>query len=229
VKLFGKNMSRPSRASFSPDGQWIVGRTEGGPAVWNVTTGARVTGTDSHPSLRYAAFLADGKRIALNADRLQIWDTASGTVSVVPGEHAGLGFAAVSPDRKQIAMYGPLHLWNVEAGAPAKVEAKLELMSFATFSPDGKHLVYNSTQAHVIDTTSGKTVRSIGQDQESLESAAYSPDARVKASPVSRAPLQCVLTAASEADRAWIEPRKRLERQAVRTYPDDAAVLPHQG
>src|SRR6185295_19396403 len=58
---------------------------------------------------------------------------------------------------------------------------------------------------------------------------AYSPDARVKASPVSRAPLQCVLTAASEADRAWIEPRKRLERQAVRTYPDDAAVLPHQG
>jgi WD40 repeat protein len=178
VKLFGKNMSRPSRASFSPDGQWIVGRTEGGPAVWNVTTGARVTGTDSHPSLRYAAFLADGKRIALNADRLQIWDTASGTVSVVPGEHAGLGFAAVSPDRKQIAMYGPLHLWNVEAGAPAKVEAKLELMSFATFSPDGKHLVYNSTQAHVIDTTSGKTVRSIGQDQESLESAAYSPDAR---------------------------------------------------
>ena len=178
VKLFGKQMHRPSRASFSPDGRWIVGRTDSGAAVWNLATGERVTGMDSHPSLRHAAFLADGKRIALNADTLQIWDTASGAVAVIPGDHAGLGFAAVSPDRKQIAMYGPLHLWNAGSGAPAKVEAQLELMSFAAFSPDGKHLVYNSTQAHVIDITSGKTVRSIERDGESIESAAYSPDAR---------------------------------------------------
>ena len=96
-------------------------------------------------NLRHAVFL-DDKRIAANSDRLHIWDTVSGTVTVIDGDHERMAFVAASPDRKQIALYGALHLWNaLDNAPPAPVDAELGLLSSAAFSPDGRRLAVTST------------------------------------------------------------------------------------
>src|SRR6185295_19998156 len=59
----------------------------------------------------------------------------------------------------------------------------------------------------------------------------YSRDKRVKTLPDLRS-ATTIRLARRASRRRWHAPRpprKGLERQAVRAYPDDAAVLPHQG
>lgn len=198
------HVARPSEAVFSPDGRRIVGRSAVGTAVWDLATGAQTASLPMSGQVKSAVFL-DEKRVATHSGALHIWDTASGTTSVIGGNNAALNFVAASPDRRRIALYGALHLWNAEHdSAPAPVDARLGLMSSATFSPDGQQLAVTSTAGlHLIDAVSRKEIKALEASDPTLESAAYSRDGRTLFVGSRRGMLQALDTVTLNAQSAW--------------------------
>jgi WD40 repeat protein len=217
------HIERPSEAVFSPDSRRIVGRGPRGTTVWEVATGAQVAILPAQ-GLRHAVFL-DGSRVAAHTGQLHIWDTASGAVTVIDGDHERLAFVAASADRKQIALYGALHLWNAQDNAaPVLVDADLGLMSSAAFSPDGQRLAVTSTAGlHLIDPVNRKQIAALDERNPTLESAAYSRGGRTLFVGSRKGELRALDSVTLKTQYTW--PLGDAAIIDLSVSPDDARLL----
>jgi WD40 repeat protein len=171
------HVAHPSEAVFSPDSRRIVGRGAGGTTVWELASGTPSATLPAPTPARHPIFL-DERRVATHTGQIAIWDTVSGAVTPVAGDHDGLAIVGASADRRQIALYRALHLWNAGGGAtPARVEVELPSLIGAAFSPDGLRLALTSEAGlHLIDAAIRKQ---IGFERDArLKSVTYSRDGR---------------------------------------------------
>ena len=135
-------------AQFSPDGRWILTRSENNVALWNVATGQHVFTVQHDQEIKSAAFSPDGKWfVTASADGIaQIWETISGQKYGEPLKHHGsVNYAVFSNDGKLVATASQektAQIWDV---ASTKLIAKTGEhdgpVQLVRFTPDGKSLI----------------------------------------------------------------------------------------
>jgi WD40 repeat protein len=141
-------------AAFSPDGKWVITRTELSDKVriWDSTTGRQIRVMDQLDGCKSASFSRDGKQI-LTADRggVRIWNAATGVLIRTIGSR--------------------------DKDGPHAVES-------ARFSPDGRRIVTGSRSsaldraARIWDATSGELIRTLKGHTGEVRSASFSGDGR---------------------------------------------------
>jgi TolB protein len=143
---------------FSPDGQWVIHRSNRGGAsnLWwqplngkspvQLTTG---TGPDTYPSVA-----RDGKIAFLNSrsrNTLLTLSFTSSTSTTLLTDSSRLWAPALSPDGKRIAYSrdepdGSWHLWIIpaEGGAARQLTSGKEPEVYPRFTPDGASILFNT-------------------------------------------------------------------------------------
>jgi WD40 repeat protein len=179
--------------AFSPDG-----KTLGGPAeLWDVATGrqrAALPGAklfykwpEDH---RLVGLCPDGKTLVrqaatfTDAAAIEVWDLESRKERLripVPG----LGYAALSPDGKQVATASgeQVTLWDTATGKQQALISQKGAVRALAFSPDGK-LLACGTDHRTVAVWSLETRQKLVQDAhlDRVWALAFSPDSKTLAS-----------------------------------------------
>ncbi|MCA9062889.1 MAG: protein kinase, partial [Planctomycetaceae bacterium] len=184
--------SRVNNLQFSPDSRLLVtssgDRTVG---IWSVETRelvASVTGGMSY--FRDVAFSPDSRFVAgLNAEKVWIWDAATGKEDRSLKPRTFYSSLAFSPDGRFIALGAAdsaVHLWNVESGEDMiQLTGHSDVVMCVAFSPDGSRLVSGSQDGtlRIWDVTQyDRTLPLRGHLLEGISEIAVSPDSQFVAS-----------------------------------------------
>lgn len=139
-----------NQATFSPDGQYIVGGIGNEPLarMWDAKTGNLVREFKGHSGwVAGVAFSADGKYLATasNDNTARLWDVQTGQELRQFTGHIEAVFAvAFSPDGKTLltaSLDGTARLWDVQTGQELRrMAGHAAGVEYAVFSPDGKFI-----------------------------------------------------------------------------------------
>jgi WD40 repeat protein len=142
-----------SRASFSPDGRWVVTASQDTSArVWEVDTGEELAVLRGHDDWVWrASFSPDGRRVvtASKDGTARLWSAGDGRELAVLAHEAdegkGVWTAAFSGDGTRIVTAGDdgtARLWDGRTGVPVRVLAGHRSgVRDAAFTPDGRRVI----------------------------------------------------------------------------------------
>ncbi len=166
---------------FSPDGKHLITtHANGHVKVWNTSSWAvedDLALTDTE--VRAAAFSPDGKTVMIGDTYggLHQWSfAAKAEIKSMPGPNYGGAITglAFSPDGKKLVTThqgksgNVVMIWDTQ-GWVAQIEAGF---SSAAFSKDGKLLALGGSQIKLVDSSTGKDIRSIELPQMTMGEAA---------------------------------------------------------
>jgi WD40 repeat protein len=154
---------RPECVVLSSDGRTAAAGVGAEVAVWDTATGKERFQFPAEGGIRCLACSADGKALAVAANRLTLWDLTSGQARWRrPGEFSHL---ALSPDGKVVAAANreAVVLWSAATGEHLRRwAAPPEGLAALAFSPGGKRLlaVEGGAKAttRIWDADSGKEI-----------------------------------------------------------------------
>lgn len=172
--------------AFSPDSKYVVTASADYTArVWEVATGKTLMTLKGHTgSVRSAAFSPDGKYIlTVGADRVRVWDAATGTDMFGIGDELAINGATFSPEGDSYVTAGAngeAILWQPRRQTTMALRGHTAAVFTAAFSPDGKYIVTASADhtARVWDATTGQMLKTFEGHTDSVQSAAFSPDGK---------------------------------------------------
>jgi RNA polymerase sigma factor (sigma-70 family) len=177
VKVVIAGLARPQRhdLTFSSDGKTIA-LSMGNATVrqFETASGKEINATDGHLSSLIAVG-SDGQRVvSVSRESVRVWNPKGGAMrhwSISPLAMA----AGIALDARKVAtssINGLVQIWDTDLGKVAReIETKRADVVALTFSPDGKFLATKAqlnAAVNLWDATTGKHVRTIGQDGESL-------------------------------------------------------------
>jgi WD40 repeat protein/tetratricopeptide (TPR) repeat protein len=185
------NHANMIRASFSPDGRWVLSWPSAGgdtARVWNAATGAPRCDPMRHPAaVSFAEFSRDSTRVATGCydHAVRVWDAATGRLLLPPLWHmAPVGAIEFSPDDRYVltaSVDQTVRLWDLAGASPAGPRLVGELFH-ARFSPDGRWLVTTGTGglARVWDARTGSPAGPpLASTSTQLSAGEFSPDGRL--------------------------------------------------
>jgi len=186
--------------AYSPDGQLLVGGTEGprpNVRVWRLSDGARLPDIDGvGDGTFHVAFSPDGKVLATAGgyriqgalsglpEIVKLWNVADGsplrTIWATCGHYAST--AAFSHDGALLVtagFEGPVEVWRVGDGSPVASISYPSGATSAAFSPDDTKVVVAGvdSQATVWDLATGTQAMALPATSGAFTDAAFSPDA----------------------------------------------------
>lgn len=135
--------------AWSPDSKYLVsGGADNAVRIWNLETGKHKTDRVDGP-VYSVAWSPDGNHIAAGvANKVLIWDTASGARQQTLTGHAGdIVSIAYSPNSSRIMTVGgaitsAVRIWDAQTGQVQRVFGYSKgILNTAAWSPDGKHIV----------------------------------------------------------------------------------------
>ena len=178
--------------AFSPDGQRLaVGCASGVVKVFDARTGRELLTLDGHQNPVYGlAFSRDGRRLYTGSqERVVLWDCATGRI-LRSFPIQGDAVVAFSPDRSRCA--SGHQIYDTVTGRVV-VTTQVWLGRSIAFSPDGRRVaVPVSTDAVVLDATTGRKILTLRGHTSWVWAVAYSPHGR------------CLLTAGGDTTaRIW--------------------------
>ncbi|HEX6401095.1 MAG TPA: WD40 repeat domain-containing protein, partial [Actinomycetota bacterium] len=163
-----------SGVMFSPDGERLAGRTDGGAAVWDAWTGLPLLTVSGHSGdVIGVAFSRDGTRLATGSKdgTARVWDAASGRELVRLSGHGGL-VALVDFDPSGTRLLtgggdGTARVWDVSPTAGAEVWAEMVASGWGAtsieYSEDGARLAMaGGGGGWVLDPATGDRLTPIG-------------------------------------------------------------------
>ncbi len=189
--LFGGKRSSRSRASFSPDGKYVViaGADTANLLIWDVEKDRLKTVLKGHESeVLGAGFSPDGsKLVSYSADTAaRVWDVESGKqLAYLSGHQDTVLWAEFSPDGKWIATSSgdqTARVWDAASGIGISVmKGHSEKVYQVRFSPDGLRVVTASEDGTVClwDAASLSQMSQVLEGHHShVVSISFSPDGR---------------------------------------------------
>lgn len=180
----------------SPDGAYAAsGSDDRRVHLWEVRTGREVHTLFGHRGyVGSLAFSPDGKRLASGgADQtVRLWDTAMGKqLRCWKGHEGAVGLVAFHRDGKTLVSAGrdAIRRWDVETGKPLGSSplpaGNIRILDLAPdgglLATAGPYVEEEPTDLALIDTATGKTVRSFGKEDGPGFSARFAPDGRTLA------------------------------------------------
>ncbi len=176
---------------FTPDStRLIAAGTEGRWWAWDVVSGAECPrGDGAPPTLRYAAFNADGSRIAtVEGNRIRTWDWPTGAVPLDPTCLAGsevFGLCFRPGPSKELLTYGKetgleskVECWDPNGKSLRNYRGHIRTVTNAAFRSDGRRLATASADFHVRIWDADKGEASLKDliHPGYVSAVAYSPD-----------------------------------------------------
>lgn len=177
-----------SKATFSPDGKYLLTASEGTSDLWDSQAQRKIREFSGHPgAVGGVAFSPDGKFAATTSEldkNASLWDLYTGKeIRTFSGHTAAVEGVDFSPDGKQLVTASQdktLRLWDIASGK----ELRQFLGHTATvrnvrFSPDGKLIASggDDNTAHLWEATTGKQVREF-TTQGKVNSLEFFPDGK---------------------------------------------------
>jgi WD40 repeat protein/serine/threonine protein kinase len=181
--------------TFSPDGRWLAGASEGGTVrIWDAETGRLIQDLPGHEGrVGCVAFSRDGKLLASGSwlGGVRMWDARTGRcLSVLRKKQREDPIPAVafSPDGQRLAAGHVeffIQVWDTTTGKPLFIlpQRSSEVQGLA-FSQDGDRLFSASEDRTVRlwDLTTQREVLRLRGHTASCQGVALSPDGRMLAS-----------------------------------------------
>lgn len=170
---------------------------DGSAMVWEVSTGKIIfsTGQTNFP-IEDVKFTADGKHVVTGgySDTVTVWNLetkkAAATFAVNPDRGLGNGvtlnfspdgkWLAIGEDNKKVSLV-EVSTWEVKLSLTLKEGYCGGCAAFTAFSPDSKYLLKVSGHSPIeeYEISSGKLIRSIGEDFDEVTGIAYAGDSIV--------------------------------------------------
>jgi WD40 repeat protein/serine/threonine protein kinase len=169
-----------SALSFSPDGRYLLARSNAEATVVDLTTLDTPQGWQSE-QIELGTLGSDDKMRITTATRV---DYRSAKNVHLTGHGGPLIAAVFSPDSRWVVTTSEdrtARLWEVQSAKLCHVlQGHLRRVSGAAFSPDGRWVVTASDDhtARIWDTASGKEFFTLTGHQGPVRTAAFSPDGR---------------------------------------------------
>ncbi len=177
------------RSDISPDGKYLVERSQEGMHLWDVKTGKLIREYIGITGDGYrVAFSPDGKYIASNThegNSASIWETETGKeIRQFVGHTNLVEGVDFSPDGKLLvtaSQDGTLRLWDVATGQELhKFVGHVGAVFPVAFSPDGKFILSGGADrtARLWDVATGKEVRQFFGHEDGLNHLGFYPDGK---------------------------------------------------
>ncbi len=178
----------------APNGSIATGHADGNVRVWNPSGSLIGTLGRSGSHITHVAFALGGRLVVTRAAQrdhdVRIWDVASQErVGSLPGEESSpIGFFAISPDGRTVALIGRDHrvtLWDAASRrSVAVLEGACRNGTALAFSPDGRLLAAGDRvgSINLWSLTTGRRLRTLAGHAGPVISLAFSPDSRTLAS-----------------------------------------------
>jgi WD40 repeat protein len=165
--------------SFSPDGQWIVTRSEKGTQIWTLD-GRKV---HNFQQVRRVNFSPNGQQIAtVSTDNTaSLWDLQGQRLATFRGpENTRLLQVALSPKGDRVVTGGSdgmLRLWDVQGRKLSQIASSGGRIWSVVFSPDGQRLVSGGEDgtARLWDLQ-GKLLAILKGHEATVYDVCFSPD-----------------------------------------------------
>jgi hypothetical protein len=182
----GERIKNVDRASFSPDGRWIVAVSRGNTAqVRDARTGQPVGQLLKGHN---ASFSPDGNRVVtvLQDNAVQVWDARTGqpagTALKADGSFTGT-YVSFSPDGEWLLVVydKTARIWDAQTSRPVGPPMKQNgSISSANFSPNGKYVVTVSEDqsTQVWNAQTGQPIGQPMKHEHPISSACFTPDSR---------------------------------------------------
>jgi WD40 repeat protein/tRNA A-37 threonylcarbamoyl transferase component Bud32 len=169
---------------FSPDGKWITSQgLREGVFLWNVAqaAGKQIAPSSGEEMSRGAVFSPDSSTLAfVEANRLVLWDLASGLSRGIPGQGWPCYSIAFSSDGALVATGatdGTVRLWSTKGGAPSTITGHSGHVTALAFLPNGSALLSGSKDhtVRILDLKTGDS-RVLGDYGAEIKTIQLSPD-----------------------------------------------------
>jgi WD40 repeat protein/uncharacterized caspase-like protein len=182
------HISKVSKATFSPDGKYIVtiGSSENTAKIWDVISGILLTDLIGHTGFVVSAeFSPDGKKIvtASNDSTANVWDAKTGILLFnLIGHTSFVVSAEFSTDGKKIvtASYdNKAKVWDATTGnLLTNVIGHTDRVLSARFNSDGNKIITASWDSTAIiwDAETGKLLQTLKGNKSEVKMAKFSPD-----------------------------------------------------
>jgi WD40 repeat protein len=182
--------------AFSPDGKTLAsGGNEPTVKLWDVATGQQVRVLAAGRFVvSTVAFSPDGKRLAGTDHRtVSLWDAGTGRqLWAGDAEGAWIESLAFSPDGKTLASAGAADtgmkkgrvvLREAATGRVLRTFEAAKNLGSVAFSPDGRIVAGGDlgTAVYLWEADTGRSLRTLEEDEKGVESLAFSPDGRMLA------------------------------------------------
>lgn len=212
------------RASFSPDGKWIVTSSLDGTAgVWEAGTGRLISTFQVRNVLggmQSASFSPDSKRIVTEGrERVaRVWEASTGQlITKLQGHNNYVSGASFSPDGQWIvtaSLDATARVWEASTGRSiVTLQGHDSYVSNASFSPDGKWIVTasNDQTARIWEASTGRPIVTLRGHKAAVDNASFSPDGK-----------WIVTASRDKTARVW---EARTGRSIITLQDHDAAVV----
>jgi WD40 repeat protein len=197
-----RHSDRVTRASFSPDGRFVLtASADGTVRVWDLAASRlAVPPLEGDDRVTQVAFDVDGRRVVTaGEDRLaRIWDAASAQPQGPPLVHAfPVRYAAFTPEGRVITTaednsrdQGQACVWDAATAKQVFRRATIQKVQGvapgdrgirrAWFSPDGHYVLVLTANgvSQVWDTATGQALTGLLEHRSSVNGASFSPDGR---------------------------------------------------
>ncbi|MBI1914428.1 MAG: protein kinase [Planctomycetes bacterium] len=169
-------------SALQPGSKVLATGGDGVVKLWDIESGKELSMLRGRAvEWKALAFSPDGKRLATGGTgTARIWDTATGKeVLLLPADKT-VRSLAFSPDGRLLTTASDgVVLWDVETGKQLRIMQSPDVVSLAT-SPDGKLMATGSAggRVAVLDTATGRVVRSFQEKTGPVSCLVFSPDGR---------------------------------------------------